>query len=131
MNAQSQPNSTASMGPGSMKSPSVEFLGHDRRRHSRRIGDGMVVIIDNRIFPIFDISVSGIRFQGDGRQVGDIIRFRLACLQNMNDFVDCKIIVRVADENSIRAEFRPTFRLMKFLLGHFGEITGPRPLFFR
>jgi hypothetical protein len=63
--------------------------------------------------------------------VGDIIRFRLACLQNMNDFVDCKIIVRVADENSIRAEFRPTFRLMKFLLGHFSEINGTRPLFFR
>jgi hypothetical protein len=131
MNAQSQPNPFASNGFVSGTSLKPEFFGKDRRRHSRRFGDGMVVVIDNRIFPIFDISVSGIRFQCAGGKPGDRIRLRVACLQNMSDFADCRAIVRHADENSIRAEFRPTFRLMKFLLGHFGEINGTSPAFFK
>ncbi|RAU22167.1 PilZ domain-containing protein [Paramagnetospirillum kuznetsovii] len=131
MNAQAQPNLFASNGFVSEVSLNPKFFGKDRRRHSRRFGDGMVVVIDNRIFPIFDISVSGIRFQCAGGKPGDKISLRVARLQNMSDFVDCQAIVRHADETSIRAEFIPTFRLMKFLLGHFGEINGTSPVFFK
>jgi hypothetical protein len=103
----------------------------DRRQFDRRMGDGLAVLIDGRVYPMANISVSGLCFQGTGFAPGTTIRASLANLHSLHDSVEAQMTIKVTEGGMVRAEFLPTTRLMRFIIAHLGDITGERPAYFR
>jgi hypothetical protein len=103
----------------------------DRRRHVRKIGQGLVVLIDRRIFPIVNISTAGISFQATGYAVGETVSLKLAKMTDLKNAVDATISVKSAEEAITRGEFHPTMSLLRFIIDHIGDVTGVEPAYFR
>jgi hypothetical protein len=103
----------------------------DRRRYARKIGHGLVLLIDGRAHPVVDISTAGISFQASGHRLGSAITARLARLSKLDDCVDAKITVKGIGEATTHGEFRPTMALLRYIIGHIGEATGTQPAYFR
>ncbi|KIM00259.1 hypothetical protein CCC_03047 [Paramagnetospirillum magnetotacticum MS-1] len=95
------------------------------------MGDGLAVLIDGKVFPVVNISISGVSFQGTGRKAGDRIRLTLSDLHSLDDTVEAIITVKGAEGGIVRGEFAPTTKLMRYILAHMGEITGAEPAYFR
>lgn len=103
----------------------------ERRHFTRKIGDGLVVIVDGRVYPVVNISVSGISFQGTGFSADTVIRMSLATLHALEDCVEAQLAIKVAEAGMVRGEFLPTTRLMRYIVAHMGEVTGTKPAYFR
>ena len=106
-------------------------LDTDRRRTARRIGQGLVVLIDGRAHPVVDISTAGISFQSTGHKVGGKLGLKIARLANISDCVDGVITVKSSGDTTTRGEFQPTMPLLRYIIGHIGEATGTVPAYFR
>ena len=105
----------------------------ERRGHARKIGDGLIVVIEGRCYPLIDISVGGLSFQANGLDTDKnaLLSFKLARLQDMNDAADGKIRVVDSDEAATRGEFIATISLMGYIIRHIGEVTGVTPFYFK
>ena len=104
---------------------------NERRQHARKMGDGLAILIDGRVFPVLDISVSGLSFQGNGHRPGSRVRLTVAALHALDDSVEAVVTVKEAGGGIVRGEFVPTARLMRYIVAHLGEVTGTRPAYFR
>lgn len=100
-------------------------------RRIRKIGQGLVVLIDGRSYPVIDISTIGITFQAVGHKVGAAVRLKIAQLANISDCIDGVITVKSSGDTTTRGEFRPTIPLMRYIIGHMGEATATEPAYFR
>ncbi|CUW40907.1 protein of unknown function [Magnetospirillum sp. XM-1] len=103
----------------------------ERRQHARKMGDGLAVLIDGKVFPLLDVSLAGLSFQGNGMRPGDRVRLTLAAVRSLDDCVEAMVTVKVAEGGVIRGEFSPTAKLMRYIVAHLGEITGAEPAYFR
>jgi hypothetical protein len=103
----------------------------ERRQHVRKMGDGLAVLIDGKVFPVSDISISGVSFQGSGHKLGDRIRLSVVALRALEDKVEATVTIKVVNGGIIRGEFAPTTKLMRFIISHLGEVTGSQPAYFR
>ncbi|EME68365.1 hypothetical protein H261_18707 [Paramagnetospirillum caucaseum] len=103
----------------------------ERRQHVRKMGDGLAVLIDGRVFPVLDISLSGVSFQGNGFRPGDRVRLTVAALHSFDDSVEAVVIIKSLDAGILRGEFAPTARLMRYIVAHLGDVTGAEPAYFR
>ena len=104
---------------------------HERRQHSRRIGHGLVVLIDNRSHPVIDISVEGVKYQGNGSHVGATVSLKLARLDDMKDCVEGRVEVVDIDYATTRGRFIPTVGLLRYIIGHISKVTGSDPTYFK
>ncbi|BAE50404.1 hypothetical protein [Paramagnetospirillum magneticum] len=103
----------------------------ERRQHIRKMGDGLAVLIDGKVFPVVNVSISGVSFQGAGYRPGDRVRLTLAALQALDDNVEAMVTIKSADSGILRCEFSPTTKLMRYIVGHLGDVTGAEPAYFR
>ena len=103
----------------------------DRRRLVRKIGQGLVVLIDGRAHPVVDISTAGISFQFSGPKIGAKLSLKIARLADLADCIDGVITIKSASENTLRGEFHPTVPLLRYIISHIGEATGTKPAYFR
>jgi hypothetical protein len=103
----------------------------ERRQHARKMGDGLAVLIEGKVFPVIDISLAGISFQGSGFRPGDQVRLTVAALRALDDNVDAQVTIKVAESGVLRAEFAPTAKLMRYIIAHLGDVTGASPAYFR
>ncbi len=103
----------------------------ERRQHVRKMGDGLAVLINGKVFPVIDISVSGISFQGSGHWPGDRLRLTVAALHALDDSVEALVTIKATESGVVRAEFAPTAKLMRYIITHLGEVTGAEPAYFR
>ncbi|ARJ67849.1 hypothetical protein WV31_20450 [Magnetospirillum sp. ME-1] len=103
----------------------------ERRQHVRKLGDGLAVLIDGKVYPLTDISLSGVSFQGSGVRPGDRIRLSLAAVRSLDDCVEAVVTVKVAEGGIVRGEFSPTAKLMRYIVAHLGDVTGAEPAYFR
>jgi hypothetical protein len=103
----------------------------ERRQHMRKMGDGLAVLIDGKVFPVVDVSISGISFQATGFRPGDRIRLSLAALHSLEDSVEAMVTVKTMDGGILRGEFAPTAKLMRYIVTHLGQVTGAAPAYFR
>lgn len=101
-------------------------------RHNpiRRIGQGLVVVIERRIYPIVSISTAGLGFQATGYKVGDHVRMKIAKMLDLNTGVEATLAVTSAEETITRGEFLPTIPLLRYIIDHIGEVTGVEPSYF-
>lgn len=102
----------------------------EKRRHIRKIGEGLVVVIGARVFPLLDISVAGVSFQATGYKVGDTVSLSIAQSADMTKAVDGRITVVAAGGTIVRGRFYPTMRLMRFIIRHFSDAAGIAPRYF-
>ena len=102
----------------------------ERRHYIRKMGDGLVVLIDGKVFPLIDISVTGVSFQATGYSVGQSLSIKLAKLTSMADGVDGEITVVAITDTISRAKFYPTMRLMRFIIRQLSEFSGIAPRYF-
>lgn len=103
----------------------------DRRRQLRKIGQGLVVLIDGRAHPVVDISTAGISFQSVGHKAGAKVSLKIAQLTNISDCIDGIITVKSVSDTTTRGEFHPTMPLLRYIIRHIGETTGAEPAYFR
>ncbi|WP_242442732.1 PilZ domain-containing protein [Magnetospirillum sp. 15-1] len=103
----------------------------ERRQHVRKMGDGLAVLINGKVFPVVDISVSGVSFQGSGHRPGDSIRLTVAALRSLDDSVEALVTIKATEGGIVRGEFAPTAKLMRYIITHLGEVTGAQPAYFR
>lgn len=103
----------------------------DRRQTIRRIGQGLVALIDGHVHPVIDISTAGLSFQSAGHAVNDRLHLRIARVTDMSDCIDGTITVKSVGETVTRGEFQPTMPLLRYIIGHMGEATGTAPAYFR
>lgn len=97
----------------------------------RKIGQGLVVVIDRRIYPIVTLSTAGLGFQATGYKVGEQIRMKITKMLDLNGGVDATLSVTSAEETITRGEFLPTIPLLRYIIDHIGEVTGVEPSYFR
>ncbi len=102
----------------------------ERRRHIRKVGEGLVVVINSRVFPLLDISIAGLSFQCLDYKVGDVLTLAIAETADMSKAVEGRITVISANHSVVRGRFYPTMRLMRFIVGHFSAATGVAPRYF-
>jgi len=103
----------------------------DRRQTIRRIGQGLVVLIDGHVHPVIDISTAGVSFQSVGHAVNARLHLKIARVADMNDCIDGTITVKSVGETVTRGEFQPTMPLLRYIISHMGEATGAVPAYFR
>ena len=103
----------------------------ERRHHIRKVGDGLVVLIDDQVYPVLDISVSGMSFQASHVAVGDRIKLKIAQLTNMKACIDGELTVRAVNGTVARGEFFATMPLMRYIISHIGNVTGGEPSHFK
>lgn len=103
----------------------------ERRRLVRKIGQGLVVLINDRAHPVVDISTAGVCFQSSGHKVGERLRLKIAQLADINDCIEGTITVKSVGEATTRGEFLPTMPLLRYIISHIGEATGTEPAYFR
>jgi len=103
----------------------------ERRQHVRKMGDGLAVLINGKVFPVLDISLSGVSIQASGHRPGDRIRLSVAALHSLDDCVEAMVTVKVVEGGILRGEFAPTAKLMRYIIAHLGEVTGTQPAYFR
>jgi hypothetical protein len=103
----------------------------ERRQHIRKIGQGLVVLIDGRVHPVVDISTAGISFQAAGLKIGDRLKLKIAQLADISDCIGGVITIKSVNDTTTRGEFLPTVPLMRFIIAHMGEATGTVPAYFR
>jgi hypothetical protein len=97
------------------------------KKQIQHMGEGLVVLIGKKVFPLVDISVSGISFQAQGFKVKDRVSMKVAQLDNLNDNVDCDMTVVTAGETVTRGQFYPTMKLMRYIVRHVSELTNESP----
>lgn len=102
----------------------------ERRRHIRKVGEGLVVVINDRVFPLIDISIAGLSFQCTEYKVGDVLTLNIAEMADMSQTVESRITVIAANGTVTRGRFYPTMRLMRFIVHHFSDATGVAPRYF-
>ncbi len=107
------------------------FQFNERRRHVRRVGEGLIVLIDGRGYSIVDISIAGLSFQTSGHRVGERVALKIARLTDLNDGVEGRITVVDSSDAVTRGQFLPTARLMHYIVGHIAEATGVSPAYFK
>jgi hypothetical protein len=103
----------------------------ERRKIVRKIGQGLVVLIDDKALPVIDISTGGVAFQTLGQVLTGTVHARIARLADITDCVDAKIAVKLSDRTTTRGEFLPTMALLRYIIGHIGEATGTEPSYFK
>ncbi|MDO8605423.1 MAG: PilZ domain-containing protein [Phaeospirillum sp.] len=103
----------------------------DRRNHIRKVGQGLVVLIDGRVHPVVDISIAGISFQAAGHTVGTKVSLKIARISDINDCIGGTITIKSAGDTTTRGEFLPTMPLLRYIIGHIGEATGTKPAYFK
>jgi len=103
----------------------------ERRQHPRCMGEGLIVLIGGRGYPLVDISISGLSFQGGGFGVGDRVTVKVAKLFKMAECVEGVITVISAEETVTRGEFEPTLVVMGYIVRHMSEVTGVKPNYFK
>ena len=103
----------------------------ERRRLSRKIGQGLAALINGKAHPVIDISTAGVSFQGIGQKMGAKLALKIARMSDFNDCIDCVITVKSEEGNVTRGEFQPTMALMRYIISHIGETTGAEPAYFR
>jgi hypothetical protein len=103
----------------------------DRRHLVRKVGQGLVILIQDRAHTVVDISTAGVSFQTSGHQAGNTIPVKLARLIDINDCIEAKITVISAEESITRCEFKPTMPLLRYIIRHIGEATNTDPAYFR
>ena len=106
-------------------------LSEERRRHPRKIGDGLIVLIGGHGHPLVDISIGGLSFQSNSYKTGDSILIKLARLNDMTDSVECRITVVAISETITRGQLHETMAAMSYIIRHIGEVTGVPPSYFR
>jgi hypothetical protein len=102
----------------------------ERRRHIRKIGQGLVMLIDGRVYPIVDISTAGISFQAGDQVIGAVIDLKLAAMTDLGKGIEARITINSNNGTITRGEFHPTVPLLRFIIGHIGEVTGTVPAYF-
>jgi len=103
----------------------------DQRHQIRKIGQGLVVVIDRRIYPIVTLSTAGLGFQATGYKVGEHVRMKITKMLDLNAGIDATLSVTSAEETITRGEFLPTIPLLRYIIDHIGEVTGVSPSYFR
>lgn len=103
----------------------------ERRRLSRKVGQGLVLLIDGRAHPVVDISTAGVSFQSGRHKVGEKVRFKIAQLSDISDCIGGTITIKSVGETTVRGEFLPTMPLLRYIIRHIGEATGTEPAYFR
>ena len=103
----------------------------ERRQHIRKMGDGLAALINGKVFPVVDISLSGLSFQGAGHRPGDQIRLTVAALHALDDSVEANVTIKASEGGILRGEFAPTAKLMRYIVSHLGVLTGAQPAYFR
>jgi len=103
----------------------------NRRGPIRKIGQGLVVVIERRIFPLVSITTAGLVFQATGYKVGDQVALKIAKMLDLTACVEATIRVTSAEETITRGEFQPTMALLHYIIDHIGEVTGVEPAYFR
>ena len=99
----------------------------DNKKPIQHMGEGLVVIIGKKVFPLVDISVTGICFQAQGFKVKDQVSMKVAQLDDLNDNVECDMTVVSAGETVTRGQFYPTMKLMRYIVRHVSELTNASP----
>ena len=102
----------------------------ERRRSIRKIGHGLVVLIDGRVHPVIDISTEGVSFQGAGHRIGARIELKIARLADISDCIGGAITIKSTGDTTVRGEFHPTMPLLRYIIQHIGEATGTHPAYF-
>ena len=103
----------------------------ERRRHPRRVGEGLVVLIGGKMFPLIDVSVKGLSFQGTGHKVGDSIQLKIAEMRNLANCVAAELRVIQAGDVITRGEFLARMDLMKYIIAHVADVNGGEPYYFK
>lgn len=103
----------------------------DRRTQIRKVGQGLVVLIDARVHPVVDISTAGVSFQAAGHKVGAKVSLKIARISDINDCIGGTITIKSAGDATTRGEFLPTMPLLRYIISHIGEATGTKPAYFR
>ena len=103
----------------------------ERRKHPRRMGEGLIVLIDGRGYPLVDISIAGVSFQGTGFGVGKTVTVTVAKLLKMAECAEGVITVVAADETITRGEFKPNVAMMGYIVEHMSDVTGVKPTYFK
>jgi hypothetical protein len=100
----------------------------ERRRHIRKMADGMVAIIDGRVHPVVDISVAGLSIQCSALSRGQTVELHLSSLDDLQDRVPARVTVRAVGGALTHAEFFPTMRLLRYVINRLSEMTGIAPV---
>ena len=103
----------------------------ERRKTSRKPGDGLIAIIDEKTFPLVDITIYGISFQGKGFREGDEFSIKIAKQNDTNDFIEAKFSVKSNDGKIIRGKFYPTITIMRYIINHLSDISGVKSHYFK
>ncbi|WP_245651099.1 PilZ domain-containing protein [Paramagnetospirillum marisnigri] len=97
----------------------------------RKVGQGLVVLINGKVHPVIDISTAGVSYQAANHKIGATVALTIARLSDISDCIDAKITVISKDETVTRAEFKPTMPLLRYIISHIGEATRAVPAYFR
>ena len=101
----------------------------ERRINPRLAGHGLVMMIGRRVFPIANISITGLGFQGSGYRENEVLTVQIARINALEDCVPAVITVRSVQETMVRGEFHPTLPLMRYIIAHLSEVTGADPTY--
>ena len=103
----------------------------ERRNHPRRVGQGLVVMIEGRGFPLVNISISGVSFQSTAFKTGDEVTVIIAQLMNPKESVETRLKVVNVQGSIVHGEFFSTMRLMRYIVLHMADVTGYEPEYFK
>ncbi|MTJ82461.1 MAG: PilZ domain-containing protein [Telmatospirillum sp.] len=104
------------------------MVGSRQKQIGRKAGDGLVVLIEGRCYPLVTISVNGLSFQATGHHKGELLTLKLAQLFDMRNCVEGRIRVVDAKETTTVGEFVVTMDLMRYIIRHMSAISGVSPV---
>ena len=95
-------------------------------------GQSLLVKVESSLYPVLDISIDGISLQCGKLKKGDIFSVEISSIFSVDDSVDGVCEVVHADGYKAHARFvRPTFRLMRYIIGHLADVAGVEPYYLK
>ncbi|MGE5503259.1 MAG: PilZ domain-containing protein [Actinomycetota bacterium] len=105
---------------------------YDRRRHVRYPAQTLMVEVDGEVMPLVDLSIGGLAFEGDGFRPGRRVSLRLSSCLDVDFAAQGTAEVASIHGPRVGASFvKPSFGLLKYVVGHIGTLTGTVPYVFR
>ena len=95
------------------------------------MAQGLIVLIEDKGYPVIDISAGGLSFQAAGYRPGDVVTLKIAQTATIENCVEGKITVVKGSEGITRGEFSMTMQLMRYVVRHIGSVLGVEPTYFR
>ncbi|MGE5546966.1 MAG: PilZ domain-containing protein [Solirubrobacterales bacterium] len=100
----------------------------DRRIHARVPAQTLFIEIDGQPHALIDISAGGVAFEAHGLHPGQVVLALIRSVLDEQDFAvaHCRII-QVCGCRASAAFVDPKLPLLRFVIGHIGNMTGVEP----